>query len=431
MNGPHRRNFLKRTSVTTLAVWSGTSVTNASYSPNDKLNVAVIGLGGQGKANLNACSKSENIVALCDVDEQRAGNAFERFPKAKRFTDYRQMFDTIAKEIDAVVVSTPDHTHFHPSMIGMDLGKHLYCEKPMAHSVWEIRKMTELARKNRLATQLGVQRHTIPNIHRVVELVQSGAIGTVSEVHSWIATDRGMPNQPTSFPKVPAHLDWDLWLGPAKFREYSPEYAPYKWRFWWDFGTGETGNWACHILDIPFWALGLTFPTRVDALGPEVDAERTPKSMATKFQFPTSNTGQPVELHWYHAKNGPKILRQLGLKAKGNNTLFVGTKGKILCGFGRHDWLPDGDSDQKRPQPSIPDSPGFHREWIDACKGGQRATCHFDYSGPLSEVALLGNSAYRAEGGFDWNAETMTASGNSNADQYIRPTFRKGWEWNA
>ena len=397
---------------------------------NEKLNVACIGVGGQGRANLNAvASEGQNIVALCDVDEQRAGNAFERFPNAEKFYDFRRMFDSVGKDIDAVVVSTPDHTHFHPAYAALSLGKHLYCEKPMAHSVWETRVLTELAAKQKVATQLGVQRHTIGNIHRVVELVRSGAIGAVSEVHSWIGGDRGMPPVPTEFPPVPEHLRWDLWLGPATARPYSPAYCPYRWRFWWDFGTGETGNWGCHILDIPFWALGLRYPVEVEGSGPPVDPQRTPKSMQTRFLFPAEGDRPEVNLHWYHAKEGPPILRELGLPHKGNNTLFIGSGGMLLCGFGQRRLLPeDRFAAFQPPPPSIADSPGFHREWIDACKGGKRATCDFSYSGPLTETVLLGNVAYRAEGAFRWDAAKLDAAGNDRARALIRPEFPEGWK---
>ncbi|MDG2385387.1 MAG: Gfo/Idh/MocA family oxidoreductase [Pirellulaceae bacterium] len=425
-----RRSALKASVAAGVGYWTGGSLLAREESPNEKLNIAVIGLGGQGGSNLKGVA-SQNIVALCDVDDQRAGNAYQRFPKAKKYADYRRMFDQMDQQIDAVVVSTPDHTHFHPSMIALDLGKHLYCEKPMAHSVWEVRQMTQLADKKGVATQLGVQRHTIANVHRVVELIQSGAIGDVTECHCWVGGDRGMPAAPKGTPAIPAHLDWDLWLGPAASRSYSPDYCPYKWRFWWDFGTGETGNWGCHILDIPYWALGLTFPNRVDASGPEIDAQRTPKSMASRMVFPASEGRPEVNLHWYQAAQGPPILKQHNLSHQGNNTLFIGSDGMLLCGFGQRKLYPeDKFADYAAPEKSIPDSPGFHREWFEACKGGTPATCDFSYSGPLSETVLLANAAYRANGGFDWNAQSLAAKGNPQADQYLFSKFRKGWGLN-
>lgn len=427
----HRRRFLQQSALLGAGVWLGASgASRADDSPNEKLNVAVIGCGGRGSANL-AGLKSQNIVALCDVDEKRAAKAFEQFPQTRKFADYREMFDAMANDIDAVAVSTPDHTHFHPSMIAMDLGKHLYCEKPMAHSVDQVRRMTRMASKQGVATQLGVQRHTIQNVHRVVELIKSGAIGAITEVHSWIGGERGMPGVPKDKPAVPETLNWDLWLGQGRQRDYHPSIAPYGWRFWWDYGTGETGNWGCHILDIPFWALDLTYPTRVDASGPERHDLTTPKQMATSFRFPENErTKRPaMTLHWYHAKNGPAILRDKGLPSKGSNTLFIGTEGMLLCDFGRHKLYPEEKfAEFKPPSKSIPDSPGFHKEFIIACKGGEKATCNFDYSGPLTETVLLGNAAYRAGGGFDWDAERLVASGNSEAAKYLESYVRKGWE---
>ena len=398
-------------------------------APSNKLNVACIGVGGQGNHQVGGC-KRENIVAMCDVDEKRAGKNFDAFEKAGKFHDFRVMFDKMEKQIDAVTVSTPDHTHFHPARWALERGKHLYCEKPMAHNVWETRQMTDLARKKGLATQLGAQRHTMGNMHRVVELIQRGAIGEVKEVHSWVGGSRGMPGDAKDFPPVPDHLKWDLWLGPAEYRKYSPAYCPYKWRFWWDFGTGETGNWGCHILDIPFWALGLTYPTRVDASGPEIHPEQTPKSMATRLEFPARGKRGPVTLHWSHGS--PKALKDKGLNLKGANNVFIGTKGTLICGFGSRRFHPEEQfKDFEPPEPFIPNSPGFHKEWILACKGGEPATCNFDYTGPLAETVLLGNVAYRAGGGFDWEAETLRAGGNARAQAFIRETYRKGWALDA
>jgi predicted dehydrogenase len=390
------------------------------------LNLACIGVGGRGGDNLKGLA-GENIVALCDVDDRRAGDAYERFPKARKFYDFRRMLDQMHAELDGVVISTPDHTHFHPAQAAMQLQKHVYLEKPMAHSVEEVRRLTDLAAEQKVATQLGVQRHTLENVHRVVELIHSGAIGPVSEVHAWIGGDRGMPDYPPQTGPAPDHLRWDLWLGPAEQRPFSEAYAPYGWRFWWDFGTGEMGNWGCHILDIAYWALELKHPTRVDGSGPPVHPQTTPKQMATRFEFPATDHRPAVALNWHHAKNGPDVLRELGLDAGGMNTLFIGSEGMLLCGFGSRKLLPEEKFQDFTPPESIPDSPGFHREWLDACRGGPAATCHFGYSGPLTETVLLGNVAYRAGGGFDWNAEQMTLTGNPLAEQYIRSHYRAGW----
>ena len=427
----NRREAVQRAALAGAGVWIGTRSRPAfGASPGEKLNLAFIGVGGRGRANLDALA-TQNVVALCDVDQKRAGNAFDKYPRAKRFVDFRRMLDDMDKQIDAVVVSTPDHTHFHPAMMAMQMGKHLYCEKPMAHCVAEVRAMTDLAAQKNLATQLGVQRHTLDNVHRVVELIQAGTIGSVTECHAWVGGDRGMPPAPTEFPAVPKHLNWDLWLGPAEFRPYSPAYAPYNWRFWWDFGTGEMGNWGCHILDVPFWALGLKHPTRVDASGPERHDETTPKSMTTRFEFPARANQSAVTLHWHHTKTGPEILKRHKMPHFKSGVLFVGSEGMLLCDFSKRKLYPEEKfTSIQGPDQSIPDSPGFHQEWIDACKGGQAATCEFGYSGPLTETVLLGNVAYRAGGGFEWNAKSLTAQGNDTADLYIRDQYRAGWEFN-
>jgi len=426
-----RRQFLAAGAAAGCGFWLGSSLAPLrAASPNEKLNVAFIGIGGQGRANLSGIARPDvNVVALCDVDDQRAGKAYEQFPGARKYDDFRRMFDELESKIDAVVVSTPDHTHFHPSLMAIQMGKHLYCEKPLAHSVGEVRKLTEAARQKKVATQLGVQRHTLGAVHRAVELIQAGAIGTVRECHAWVGGDRGMPEIPRDTPPVPAHLNWDLWLGPAQPRPYHPTYAPYGWRFWWDFGTGEMGNWGCHILDIAYWALGLTQPTRVDASGPPPHPQTTPKAMATRFAFPAVGDRPAVELHWYHAKNGPPILSEHKLPHAGFNTLFVGSDGMLLCGFDRFRLLPEEKfRDSSMPAQTIPNSPGFHREWINACRGGAPATCNFQYSGPLTETVLLGNVAYRAGGGFNWDAAQLKAEGNPEAEQYIQPVFRDGWD---
>ena len=423
----NRRTAIQTTAAAAMVHGGLTRPLSAAESPSEKLNIACIGVGGRGSANVNGV-KSQNLVAFVDVDEQRAKSSFKNHPNTQRFADYRKMLDDVSGKIDAVVISTPDHTHFHPAYAAMQLGLHVYLEKPLAHNVWETRTLTELAKEKNLATQLGAQRHAMTNMHRVVELIQSGAIGKVSEVHSWVGGSRGMPKIPTDKPPVPETLDYDLWVGPAPYRPYHPSICPYGWRFWWDYGTGETGNWGCHILDIPFWALGLKYPTRVDAGGPDVDPQRSPKSMRCTFKYPKTESSDAVTLHWYHGK--PEILEKRKLSEKGNNTLFIGEDGRMLiCGFSKHQLLPADDfSSYTKPDPFIPDSPGFHKEWLTACKGGQRATCDFvNYSGALAETVLLGNVAYRA-GGFDWDSGALKTGDNAKAQALIKETYRPGWE---
>jgi len=283
-----------------------------------------------------------------------------------------------------------------------------------------------------VATQLGNQRHAYDGMRRIVEAVRAGVIGQVKEVYCFIGGSRGMPAVPTEFPPVPPHLKWDLWLGPAKERPYSPAYCPYNWRFWWDFGTAETGNWGCHILDIPFWALKLKYPRRVDLdevpTAAEIDPQRTPRGMKTRLEFPAEEGHGALTLHWWHTTSAKEIFQKYGADG-GGNTLFVGEKGVIAAGFNNHTVKMFDGSQPEKPKETIPSSPGFHREWIDACKGGPRATCDFvDYTGPLAESVLLANAAFRAGGGFDWDARQFKSSGNPKADDYIFPEFREGWK---
>ena len=401
--------------------------------PSDKLNIAVVGIGGQGAANLGGV-KSQNIVALCDVDETRAGKAFEKHPSARRFTDFRKMFDAMEKEIDAVVISTPDHTHFHPAWWAMERGKHVYLEKPLAHEVEEVRRLTDAARKKGLATQLGSQRHALAGLRAGVEIVKSGMLGTITEVHSWIKSERGMPALPGETLPVPAGLDWDLWLGPAAERPYTKGFAPYDWRFWWEFGTGDTGNWGCHILDIPFWALDLAHPVHVVGSGPTPDPDRTPKSLTSRLDFParTSASGESlpaVSVHWYQGL--PPVLAEKGIDAKDvkdRNNLFIGTDGMLLCGFGSWQLLPaEKFAEIKAAPQTLAASPGFHKEWLAACRGGTPATCNFEYSGPMAESVLLANIAYRVQGEFDWDPAAMKSS-RDDVNALLRREYRRGWE---
>jgi predicted dehydrogenase len=425
-----RRNFLKTSAALTGGYWLGTSSDATAASPNEKLNVACIGVGGRGSANVGGVS-GENIVAMCDVDETKAGKRFQQFDKANKFQDFRVMLDKLDKQIDAVVISTPDHMHFHPARQAMLMGKHVYCEKPLAHSAWECRQLTKLAEKQDVATQLGNQRHANSGMARTVEAVRSGMIGDVTEVYCAIGGSRGMPSMPKEFPPVPSNLNWELWQGPVKERPYSPEYCPYKWRFWWDYGTGETGNWGCHILDIPFWALQLKYPKRIDLdvvpSAEDIDPLRTPKSMKTRMEFNAEEGHGPLTLHWWHGSL-KEAFEKHNTKSNGN-TLFVGDKGTISAGFDGYKVTMKDGSTPTPPEQSIPKSPGFHKEWIQACKGGPRSTCDFvEYTGPLAESVLLANAAFRSGAGFDWDAKAFEATGNDKIEQFLVPDFRPGWE---
>jgi len=431
-----RREML-RTATVAASVWTATgSLARAQAdSPNEKLNIAGIGVGGRGAGDVNG-SAHENIVALCDVDEKRAAQTFQRYPKARQFKDFRKMLDEIHNQIDAVVIGTPDHTHAPAGVMAMKLGKHCYCEKPLTHSVYEARVMAEVARENKLVTQLGTQIHAGTNYRRVVELVQSGAVGSVREVHVWLGanfggppkpTDMSQPDAPTDTPPVPETLDWDLWLGPAAYRPYHPAYAPFSWRYWWNFANGQLGDFFCHYCDLAFWALKLRHPTIVEAEGP-VHPESAARWTIARQEFPARGDLPPVTLNWYNGGPYPAFAKERGLSQWRSAVLFIGSDGMLISDYGKHQLLPEEQfADFKRPEPFIPNSIGHHREWTEACKTGGPTTCNFDYSGALTEAALLCNVALRTGKKLNWDAKNLKAIGCPEADAFIQREYRKGW----
>jgi len=421
--------MLRKTALTGITVCA-TGVVRAHAgepTPNEKLNIALIGSGGRGAANLGSV-RGENIVALCDVDERRAAKTFLQYPDAPKFADFRIMLDKMDREIDAVVVATPDHVHAPASVTAMRRGKHCYCEKPLTHEIYEARVAAEVATENKLATQMGTQIHAGSNYRRVVELVQSGAIGDVGECHVWINRAEGGGERPTDTPPVPAGLDWDLWLGPAPYRPYHPCYLPRQWNFWWDFGGGNLAAMGCHYVDLPFWALKLRHPTSAETTGPPLHPETTPRWLTIRYEFPGRDDLPPVTLSYYDGGRQPELLKELGLVDWRSGVLFVGSKGMLIADYGRRKLLPETKfADVEPPEPFIPNSIGHHREWIEACKTGGPTTCNFDYSGAVVETVLLGNVSYRAGQRIEWDAKNMKATNCPEADKYIRREYRKGW----
>ncbi len=369
----------------------------------------------------------ENIVALCDVDERRAAAAFDRYPGVRKFHDFRKMLDVMDQQIDAVVVSTPNHLHAPASAMAMRMGKHCYCEKPLSHSVEEARTVARIAAENKVATQMGTQIHASGNYRRVVELIQSGAIGPVREVHIRLAGGGTAGDRPQDKPPVPPELKWDLWLGPAPFRPYHPCYVPHDWHYWWDFGGGALGNMGCHYLDLAFWALELRYPTTIEAEGPAVHSESTPRPLTVRWEFPARGELPPVTLRWDHGRKQPSFWQEHHLPdwAWG---VFVGSKGMLLASYSQHAlWPEERFVNFKRPDPTIDESIGHHREWIVACKTGSPTTCNFDYSGALSETVLLGNVAYRCGKRIDWDAVDLKIPNAPEAEQLLRREYRNGW----
>jgi predicted dehydrogenase len=431
---PHRftrRRFLQAAAAAGAgSFWSGLLFAGPKKAPaSERLAVGVIGIAGQGTYNLdNVASAGAEIVALCDVHESRpeVGKVRARYPKAAFFTDFRKLIDQ--KGLDAVVVATPDHTHAVATAAALKAGLHVYCEKPLTHTVHEARVVAELAAKHTRVTQMGTQIHAGENYRRVVELVQAGAIGPVREVHVWCGKSWGGGDRPKETPPVPAGLHWDLWLGPAPERPYHPTYVPFNWRRWWAFGGGTLADMACHHMDLPFWALKLRHPEKVSAEGPPPHPETAAVWLIVTYEFPARGELPPVTLTWYDGGKRPPHFARGQLPEWGDGTLFVGAKGMLLADYNRHVLLPEKDfRGFTPPQPTIPRSVGHHREWVEACKAGGPTTCNFDYSGALTEAVLLGNVAYRLQRPITWNAKELRAVNESAAERFIRKEYRKGW----
>ncbi|HZP80023.1 MAG TPA: Gfo/Idh/MocA family oxidoreductase [Chthonomonadaceae bacterium] len=392
-----------------------------SKSPNEKLNIGVIGVAHQGEYNLSNV-RSENIVALCDIDDDFLAAAAKDLPDAATYNDYRKMLER--RDLDAVVVSTADHTHAPITLAALESGRHVYCEKPLTHTVSLARLVAETARKRRRVTQMGTQIHASSNYRRVVELIQTGAIGTVRAVHVWVGKVHTGATRTVETPPVPPTVHYDLWLGPVAYRPYSPAFVPYHWRGWWAFGTGVLGDLACHHIDLSHWALNLRAPQTVEAEGPPVDAETTPEWMIVRYTYPARENQPPVDLTWYSGGPRPPQFAEGKLPEWGDGTLFVGDKGMLLASYSKYVLLPEEDfAGFQPPAPYIPDSIGHHAEWIEACKTGGPTTCNFDYAGALTEAVLLGNVAYRVGKKLEWDPVHLKAVNCPEADRYLYPDY--------
>ena len=459
-----RRDFLK---LSAAATFGFQFLPASARGANSRLQVGCIGVNGKGYYDTVSIGRAGGeIVALCDVANQRqpelgrrkakAGDTIlDRFPHAKVFTDYREMLAAMPG-IDAVSVSTPDHHHFHACMLALRKGKHVYCQKPIAHSIWEARTLAETAARLKVQTQMGNQAHSGEPIRRAVELLRAGVLGRVTEVHAW--TDRPIwPQGMTEYPQpepVPAGLDWEQWIGPAPFHGYSRAFAPFNWRGWWDFGAGALGDMGCHIMDMPYWALGLTAPETVEAWHEGGTAIAAPLRSRVTYQFPTSLLGGPVRFVWYdgvvgkqgtYANTPPEELWKADFPTADHvfrrfDLLVVGEKGRMFFGRTRTDWVFKPETltmtftEPPRTLPRVaraPDSESGedpYGEWLEAIRTGQPALSNFSSSGPFSETVLLGNLALRLGKKIRWDAKALAATNAPEAAGIIRRAYRKGWE---
>jgi predicted dehydrogenase len=399
-------------------------------APSEKLNVACIGNGGMGASDTGQVG-TENIVALCDVDWRRAAATFKKFPKAKKYRDFRRMLDKEDKNIDAVTVSTPDNTHAVAAMMAIKMGKHVYCQKPLAHDVFEVRRLTEEARKQNVMTQMGIQIHAENSVKLVVEIIKSGMIGKVRKVDIFSNKNWGGGTRPKDTPPVPEGLSWDLWLGPAPWRPYHPAYLPGNWRRWWDFGTGTLGDMGCHIIDPVFWALDLAYPVSVEAHPGVFNKDTYPQKTIVEWKFGARGDLPPVTVTWYDGANRPPRPKQLdeGRNLPGQGGLYYGDKGILLAThMSGPRLIPESSmEDFKRPEPFLPRGINHYQEWIRACKGGPRPLANFDYSGPLTETILLGNIAALAGKKLSWDGPKLRITNAPEANKYLKRKYRQGW----
>jgi len=429
----NRRTFLKGAAIGGFSfLFLHDSRLVFAYQQNEKLNIAMIGAGGRGRGNLDGVL-SENIVALCDVDERLAHSARQACPNAKFFQDFRRMLEQMRSQIDAVVVSTPDHTHAVAAAMAIRMGKHVFCEKPLTRTIWEARRLRDLAQRYKVATQMGNQGTAFNELRQGVEVVQSGVLGKVTEVHVWSnrpVWPQGIP-RPKEESIIPDGLDWELWLGPAPRRPYHDMYHPFNWRGWIDFGTGALGDMACHTMNLAFWALNLRDPVSIEAETSGFNGETFPRWSIVRYQFPSRGNLPPCKMVWYDGGQKPPAELLQGEPMAESGLLLVGSEGTFYSpgdyGAG-YVLLPrEKFANYQPPAPTIPRSPGHHQEWINACKGGPPAMSNFDYASALTETALLGNLAIITGERINWDARRMRAVNSPKADRVIRPVYRSGW----
>jgi len=426
----HRRDFVKRAGATGLGLWAAAPAV-LRLPRRDKLNVACFGVGGRGWDNTQAVS-GENVVALCDPDEERAAAARAAFPDAPFYADYRELLDAHGERLDAAVVSTPDHMHAPIALAAMRRGLHCYCEKPLTWSIEEARAMASVAREKGLATQMGNQGTAQDGFRAGVQALRAGALGRVSEVHIW--TNRPVWPQaietPEDEPEVPEHLHWNEWLGCAPERPYHPAYLPFLWRGWYDFGTGALGDMACHTVNLAYMGLELDAPTRVEAQSTELFADSYPAGSRIVYSFPARGERAALKYTWYDGSMRPAGDLLGGAEIPGSGCLVVGERGTMFSpdDYGsQQEFRPEDGSELPLPEPAFAKSPGHHAEWLAACRGEGETMCHFGHAGPFTEAVLLGNLAVRLGKTIEWDSRAMKAKGLSEADALIRREYRGGF----
>ena len=437
-----RRTFLKTASLATAAASLPNilrSQAPGAQAPVNKINVACCGVGGRGYDAVQGM-KGENLVAFCDVDDERAAKTYLEFPGVPHFRDFRVMLDKLGKQIDAVTVSTPDHMHFPIAMAALSLGKHVFVEKPMTHTVAEARKLAEVAREKKVATQMGNQGHAREGARLLKEWVEAGVLGEVKEVHSW--TDRPIWPQGVKpfdhtkmMPVVPSTLDWDLWLGVAQPREFDPGYLPFVWRGFWDFGCGSLGDMGCHIMDGAYWALGLTAPTSVEPVSANQTEISAPTASVTRLHFPARGSMPAVKWTWYDGGMTPPVPADLeeNRKLQDNGTLLIGSKATVMCDTYYDSVRIIPEAKMKEMAPSLPPKTiprvagGHFAEWLRACKGGVPAGSNFEYASRLTESVLIGNVALRAKRRIEWDSASMKVTNLPSANEFVATHYRAGF----
>lgn len=432
--GTNRRDFLKASAAAGFCVWTSSALAE-SKSANEQVNFACIGVGGKGSSDTDDAGKHGNVVAICDIDEQRLEAKAQAFPKAKKYTDFRKMLDELEGSIDAVTVSTPDHTHAVAAAKAIRMGKHVYCQKPLTHSVHEARLLGELAAKHGVATQMGNQGTAMDGLRTSAALVRAGAVGKVKEVHVW--TNRAGRwwkqgiDRPTDRPAVPKHVHWELFLGPAPKRPYHPAYHPFAWRGWWDFGTGALGDMACHTMNMPFMALDLRNPTAVSAETPGHNKDSFPEWSVITYEFPATKERGALKLTWYDGGKLPPADLVPAEQVPSSGALIIGDQGMLFSpgDYGGGQLLDPEGKPMKGPQVEITKSPGHFRELVDAIRGGAPAVSNFPhYASPLTETVLLGNLAVWAGTRVEWDAENLVAKNMSELAPLIKHEYPRGFE---